>query len=264
MLALDDITVLDFSTMLPGSLCTLLLAEAGARVIKIERPGGADIRKHEPKLGDGSVGFTLLNRGKESLEVDLKRPSEVERLTAMIKTADVLVGQFRPGVMQRLRLAQGWGHGQWPKPETEQLTGGSSRYQVYRTADGQGLTVAYLEDKFWRTFLTLIGLEELADVPDSTAVRERVATTLGSRSAQDWLARLGDADTCVCTVVSLEDAVCDPHFVERGIFPYHVSNVQGASIPALPVPIVSGLRAAPGVASAPILKKWHSSTIRRG
>ena len=100
--------MLDFSTLLPGPLATLILAEAGARVTKIERPGrGDEIRSYEPKFGESSVSFALLNRGKESLEVDLKSPEGRERLLPLIEGADVLVEQFRPGVMERLGLGYG-------------------------------------------------------------------------------------------------------------------------------------------------------------
>ncbi|MDX6379421.1 MAG: alpha-methylacyl-CoA racemase, partial [Rubrobacteraceae bacterium] len=97
--------VLDFSTLLPGPLATLILAEAGARVVKIERPDrGDEMRSYAPKFGEDSVNFALLNRGKESLEIDLKTPEGRARLRPLIEQADVLVEQFRPGVMERLGL----------------------------------------------------------------------------------------------------------------------------------------------------------------
>ncbi len=105
MQPLAGIRVLDFSTLLPGPLATLLLAEAGAEVIKIERPGtGDEMRGYEPKFGDDSVNFALLNRGKRSIAIDLKQPGVVERLLPLVKSADVIVEQFRPGVMDRLGL----------------------------------------------------------------------------------------------------------------------------------------------------------------
>jgi alpha-methylacyl-CoA racemase len=102
---LSGITVLDFSTLLPGPMATLLLAEAGAEVIKIERPGhGDDMRSYEPKWGRDSVNFALLNRGKKSLAIDLKSKSELARLRPLVERAEVIVEQFRPGVMARLGL----------------------------------------------------------------------------------------------------------------------------------------------------------------
>ena len=102
---LEGIRVLDFSTLLPGPLATLLLAEAGAEVIKIERPGrGDEMRSYTPKFGADSVNFALLNRGKRSIAIDLKDKAAVEKLKPLIESADVVVEQFRPGVMDRLGL----------------------------------------------------------------------------------------------------------------------------------------------------------------
>src|SRR5215210_2916825 len=105
MQPLKGIRVLDFSTLLPGPLATLVLAEAGAEVIKIERPGrGDEMRSYTPTLGTDSVNYALLNRGKRSIAIDLKAPGAVEQLEPLMKTADVVVEQFRPGVMDRLGL----------------------------------------------------------------------------------------------------------------------------------------------------------------
>ncbi len=101
---LTGVLVLDFTTLLPGPLATLMLAEAGAEVIKIERPGGEDMRAYPPYFDGFSAGFALLNRGKRSLVLDLRKDEERERLMALVSRADVLVEQFRPGVMERLHL----------------------------------------------------------------------------------------------------------------------------------------------------------------
>jgi crotonobetainyl-CoA:carnitine CoA-transferase CaiB-like acyl-CoA transferase len=105
MQPLDGVRVLDFSTLLPGPMATLMLAEAGAHVIKIERPGtGEELRNYEPRFADTSVPFAMLNRGKRSIALDLKAPDAVDQLRPLIQGADVLVEQFRPGVMERLGL----------------------------------------------------------------------------------------------------------------------------------------------------------------
>lgn len=96
--------VLDFTTLLPGPLATLMLAEAGADVIKVERPGGEDMRRFPPFVDGHSVPFALLNRGKASHVADLKSEDDRARLMPLIERADVLVEQFRPGVMARLGL----------------------------------------------------------------------------------------------------------------------------------------------------------------
>src|SRR3990170_3752583 len=92
MQPLSGLVVLDFTTLLPGPLATLLLAEAGAEVIKIERPGGEDMRRYEPRF-DG-----------ESMVFDLKLETEHEKFRPLLARSDVLVEQFRPGVMARLGL----------------------------------------------------------------------------------------------------------------------------------------------------------------
>lgn len=101
---LEGILVLDFSTLLPGPFATLMLAEAGAEVIKIERPGGEEMRHYVPKWGKESINFALLNRGKKSLVLDLKQEADKALLRPLLERADVLVEQFRPGVMERLEL----------------------------------------------------------------------------------------------------------------------------------------------------------------
>ena len=105
MRPLEGICVLDFSTLLPGPLATLLLAEAGAEVIKIERPGvGDEMRTFTPQWGTDSANFALLNRGKKSVALDLKSDVDRLKLAPLITRADVIVEQFRPGVMARLGL----------------------------------------------------------------------------------------------------------------------------------------------------------------
>jgi crotonobetainyl-CoA:carnitine CoA-transferase CaiB-like acyl-CoA transferase len=104
MQPLAGIVVLDFTTLLPGPLATLMLAEAGAEVIKIEPPGGEMMRAHSPHVGGESVAFAALNRGKSSLTLDLKAKGDRERLAPLLTRADVLIEQFRPGVMDRLDL----------------------------------------------------------------------------------------------------------------------------------------------------------------
>lgn len=105
MRPLEGIFVLDFSGLLPGPMATLLLAAAGAEVVKVERPKvGDEMRTYVPRWGRDSVNFALLNRGKSSIAVDLKDPDARRALEPSIARADVLVEQFRPGVMDRLGL----------------------------------------------------------------------------------------------------------------------------------------------------------------
>lgn len=104
MQPLSGLLVLDFSTLLPGPLATLMLAEAGAEVIKIEQPGGEEMRRFPPTWDGESASFALLNRGKQGLTLDLKSPAGRNILKPLLQRADVLVEQYRPGVMRRLGL----------------------------------------------------------------------------------------------------------------------------------------------------------------
>lgn len=105
MQPLSGLKVLDFSTLLPGPMATLMLAEAGAEVIKIEKPGGEDMRRFQPMLpGGASAPYTVLNRGKRVVEIDLKDVDAARRLRPLIEAADIVMEQFRPGVMDRLGL----------------------------------------------------------------------------------------------------------------------------------------------------------------
>jgi alpha-methylacyl-CoA racemase len=355
---LEGIRVLDFSTLLPGPMASLMLAEAGAEVIKIERPGrGDEMRSYIPKLDDDSVNFHLLNRGKRSLAIDLKAPGAVERLRPLIEQADVVIEQFRPGVMDRLGLGAealqainpriiycaitGWGQngpkaqtaahdlnymaetgllgltggndgtpalppvlaadiaggampavinillalrqrdidgigsvidiamgeslfcfaywglgngfhaGQWPQRSGELVTGGSPRYNIYRTADDRHIAAAPLEEKFWTRFCDLIDLpedfrDESADPVIATAA---VAARIASRPAEQWEKVFAGEDVCCSVVVSLQEAVSDPHFSARGVF-------TGGQ-PRLPLPIAGMFRAKGAVRSAPALGEYQ-------
>jgi crotonobetainyl-CoA:carnitine CoA-transferase CaiB-like acyl-CoA transferase len=105
--ALQGLTVLDLSTRLPGPLATLMLAQAGARVIKIERPPGEEFRAYEPQVDGLSAHYAWLNRGKVGSLLDLRQPGDRARFDALLAEADILVEQFRPGVMDRLGLGYG-------------------------------------------------------------------------------------------------------------------------------------------------------------
>ena len=95
---LNGVRVLDFSTLLPGPLAGLILADAGAEVIKVERPvKGEEMRSYVPRFGATSANYALLNRGKRCVEIDLKAPDAIERLTPLLKSAQILIEQFRPG-----------------------------------------------------------------------------------------------------------------------------------------------------------------------
>jgi len=96
--------VLDFSTTIAGPHCTRMLADTGAEVIKIETSEGETMRTRPPLRNHCSTTFGQLNIGKNSLVLDLKSPAGVEAVRRLIANSDVLVENFRPGVMKRLKL----------------------------------------------------------------------------------------------------------------------------------------------------------------
>lgn len=102
--ALDGVRVLDFTTTIAGPHCTRLLADLGAEVIKIEAPEGDMMRSRLPIRNGASTSFGQLNTGKKSLVLDLKQPAAVGVVRRLVNTADVVVENFRPGVMQRFGL----------------------------------------------------------------------------------------------------------------------------------------------------------------
>src|SRR5262245_61665715 len=103
---LSGVRVLDLTTTIAGPHCVRMLADLGARVVKVESPEG-DLMRSRPPLRDGaSSAFGQLNAGKQSVVLDLKRPEAIEILTRLVARSDVLVENYRPGVMRRLGL--GW------------------------------------------------------------------------------------------------------------------------------------------------------------
>jgi len=99
--------VLDFSTTIAGPHCTRMLADMGAEVIKIESAEGETMRTRPPVRNSFSTAFGQLNIGKKSLVLDLKSPNGVEAVRRLVGSADILVENFRPGVMRRLKLDYG-------------------------------------------------------------------------------------------------------------------------------------------------------------
>ena len=130
---LSDITVIDLTRLLAGPYATMVLADLGARVVKVEHPErGDDARQVGPFAGGRSVYFESLNRGKESRALRLDDPADRREFERLVDGADVLVENFRPGVMER--LGYGWEslHARWPR-------------LVYAAVSGFGRTGPYAE-----------------------------------------------------------------------------------------------------------------------
>jgi alpha-methylacyl-CoA racemase len=361
MQPLNGLFVLDFTTLLPGPLATLMLAEAGAEVLKIEQPGGENARRFPPFVGNESAAFAMLNRGKASMTLDLKIDADRDKLMPLIKRADIVVEQFRPGVMDRLGLGydeltkinskliycsisgygqsgsrvQEAGHdinyigntglldlqpgpvdrpvvppmlaadiaggsfpavinillalqardksgqgchidiamtdamftftwaamaigaatGRFPKQGDLWLVGGSPRYQIYPTKDGKLIACGALEPKFWAAFTQAIGLSQEFgdDARNPMATRDAIAKLILAKTSDEWKPIFAAADCCATVIVPLEEAMRDPHFIERGLFAHEVGTESGKTLPALPLPIAPEFRAAPGTKKAPKL-----------
>jgi crotonobetainyl-CoA:carnitine CoA-transferase CaiB-like acyl-CoA transferase len=113
--ALKGIRVLDFSTTIAGPHCTRMLSDMGAEVIKIETADGETMRTRPPVRGKCSAVFGGYNVGKKSVVLDLKSPEGIEAIKKLVAKVDVLVENFRPGVMRRLKLDYGSLRGLNPK-----------------------------------------------------------------------------------------------------------------------------------------------------
>ena len=104
---LNGVTVVDLTRILAGPYCTMLLADLGARVIKVERPGGGDDARETGPFVDGqSAYFVSVNRNKESIVLDVKAEADRRTFDRLLERADVLVENFRPGTMEK--LGYGW------------------------------------------------------------------------------------------------------------------------------------------------------------
>src|SRR4051812_32733339 len=104
---LASLRVLDLSRLLPGPFASLVLADLGADVVKIEDPNGGDYMRWTPPIdGEFSALFAGLNRGKRSIALDMKKPEDRDVFLSLVKAADLVLESFRPGVMARLGI--GW------------------------------------------------------------------------------------------------------------------------------------------------------------
>ncbi len=105
---LAGVKVVEFCQVAAGPFCGMLLADYGAEVVKVEPPEGDAMRQWPPVNGGYSENFASLNRGKRSIALDLKAPSDLELARRLVLEADVLVENNRPGAMSRLGLGWDW------------------------------------------------------------------------------------------------------------------------------------------------------------
>ncbi|MBN9424976.1 MAG: CoA transferase, partial [Burkholderiales bacterium] len=159
-------------------------------------------------------------------------------------------------------LGNGFAEGQWPTPGGDLVTGGTPRYQIYRTQDGRYLAAAPLEQKFWENFLQVLQAPHLLDdAADPAGTRAAVAAIIAGRSADDWMQRFAGVDACVSVVKTLQEAVQHPHFRARRLFDERLGvGVGDTALPALPLPIERGLRA-PAAPTCPTLGEGNAELL---
>ncbi len=167
---LSGITVLDMTRVLAGPYCTMIMADLGARVVKVEVPGAGDDARHfGPFVHGKSAYFMSLNRGKESITLDIKTAEGRAAFDRLLAKADVLVENFRPGTMER--LGYGW----------DEL---HSRYPtlIYAAASGFGHTGPYSERPAYDMVVQAMGgIMSLTGHPGSAPTR--VGTSIGDLTA---------------------------------------------------------------------------------
>lgn len=160
---LDGIRVIDLTTVVSGPVCTVILADQGADVIKVEPPGG-DIARRTTGDGEFTAMFVSSNRGKRSIALDLKQPAALEALRRLIARADVLVQNFRPGTMERLGLGE---------PAMRAANPGL----IYMSISGVGETGPYVKKRVYDPVIQ--SLSGFADVQaDQETGRPRMIRTI--------------------------------------------------------------------------------------
>jgi len=213
---LEGIVVLDFAQFLAGPMATLRLADLGADVIKVERPGTGELGRDlllSDQLIDGASGlFQTINRGKRSVTANLKDENDLERVRQLIDSADVLVENFRPGVMERLGLGPEDVRARNPRLIYARVTGYGPD-GPWRGAPGQDLLVQAKSGLMW-----LSG--RLSDPPTPTGL-SLVDIYTGSVITQAILAALvGRATTGQgsCVETSLLEAAADLQVEQLTVF----------------------------------------------
>jgi CoA:oxalate CoA-transferase len=182
---LKDLLVLDFSQFLAGPSCALRLADLGAEVIKIERPQGGDLSRSlyladQAFAGDSAL-FHTINRNKKSFAADLKSATDLARVKALIQRADVMVHNFRPGVMDRLGLGYDTVSTLNPRIVYAAITGYGAK-GPWRDKPGQDLLVQALSGLAW-----LSGDATQGPVPVGISIADMTA---GAHLCQGILAAL--------------------------------------------------------------------------
>ncbi|WP_025860015.1 CoA:oxalate CoA-transferase [Acetobacter papayae] len=170
---LAGITVIDLTHVINGPFATAILADMGARVIKVEPPQGDDTRGNGPYLGEKSLYFSCVNRGKESVALNLKDDADRTIFINMVRKADVVVENYRPGVMDRLGFSF---------PELQKI----NPQIIYAASSGFGHTGPLTLNPAYDTIIQgMSGLMEATGFPDGPATR--VGTSVSDIAAGLYL-----------------------------------------------------------------------------
>ncbi|KIL41486.1 hypothetical protein SD70_06230 [Gordoniibacillus kamchatkensis] len=207
---LEGLTVLDFSQFLSGPSAALRLADLGARVIKIERPGSGDICRtlyiSNLELDGDSTLFHSINRNKQSYAADLKNTDDMRKVTELIRKADVLIQNFRPGVAKRIGIDYEAVRGMNPSIVYGEITGYGSE-GPWRDKPGQDLLVQARSGLAW-----LNGDDGQPPLPFGLSISDMLA---GAHLVQGILAALvrrGVTGRGALVEVSLLEAIMDLQF----------------------------------------------------
>lgn len=166
---LNGITVIDLTRVLAGPYCTMILSDMGARIIKVEGPGGDDARQFGPFVDGESAYFASLNRGKESIMLDLKSDEGRAVFERLLAKADVLIENYRPGAMERLGFGWETLHERFPN-------------LIYAAASGFGHTGPYSKRAAYDLVVQAMGgIMSLTGEPGRTPAR--VGTSVGDITA---------------------------------------------------------------------------------
>lgn len=207
---LSGITVLDMSQFLAGPMAALRLSDLGARVIKIERPDGGDLCRRlylsDTEIGGDSTLFHAINRGKESFAGNMKDPEDLKTIHALIARADVVIQNFRPGVIERLGLDYDSVKAINPRIVYGSITGYGAADE-WRALPGQDLLAQARSGAMW-----LNGEADDGPVPFGLAVADMLAGNLLVQGILAGLVRRSVTGTGVHIETSLLEAMIDFQF----------------------------------------------------
>lgn len=209
-LPLSGLVIVDMSQFLSGPYCSLRLMDLGARVIKIERPDGGDLSRRlylsDTEIGGDSTIFHAINRSKESFAVDLKNEDDLKALRALLTHADVLIQNFRPGVIERLGLHYDAVKEINPRLVYASISGyGEEGPWVKRP--GQDLLAQSRSGVMW-----LNGDEEQGPVPFGLAIGDMLAGAAAAQGILAGLVRRGVTGKGSLVETSLLEALVDFQF----------------------------------------------------